>query len=128
MSKQRLTETERSERLEKLHGELSAAVAALTTSGAWLTYLRTMRRFHTYSAQNTLLIFRQRPDATQVAGFGTWKSLGRSVKKGAKGSGIFAPLARKVEVTDDVTGASETKREIAHHHSVGAPAPAWADE
>ena len=31
------------------------------------------------------MIFLQRPDATVVAGFNRWKSLGRFVKKGEKG-------------------------------------------
>src|SRR5258708_12753892 len=39
-----------------------------------------------------MLIASQRPDATRVAGFHTWKQLGRNVKKGAKGIMILAPV------------------------------------
>ena len=39
----------------------------------------------------------QRPETTRVAGFQTWKSLGRFVKKGERGIRIFAPIVRKVE-------------------------------
>jgi antirestriction protein ArdC len=34
----------------------------------------------------------QRPTATRVAGFGTWKELGRFVKRGEKGIQILAPM------------------------------------
>jgi hypothetical protein len=42
-------------------------------------YLATMSRFHRYSFGNIMLIAFQRPSATRVAGFNTWKSLGTSV-------------------------------------------------
>ena len=58
-------------------------------------YLGAMARFHRYSWHNVMLIASQRPDATHVAGFNTWKQLGRFVKKGAKGITILAPIARK---------------------------------
>jgi N-terminal domain of anti-restriction factor ArdC len=51
-----------------------------------------------------MLIASQRPDATHVAGFHTWKQLGRFVKKGAKGIMILAPIARKKndeEISDE---------------------------
>jgi len=51
----------------------------------------------TYSAQNQLLIRLQRPDASHVAGYGRWKSLGRQVKKGAQGIWIWAPMLTKRE-------------------------------
>ena len=55
-------------------------------------FLAAMGRFHRYSFQNVMLILNQRPDATRVAGFQTWKKLGRSVTKGEKGIAIFAPM------------------------------------
>ena len=55
-------------------------------------YLAAMARFHRYSLHNLILIVSQRPDATRVAGFHTWKQLGRNVKKGAKGIMILAPV------------------------------------
>jgi N-terminal domain of anti-restriction factor ArdC len=60
--------------------------------------LSAMARFHRYSADNVLLILSQRPNAIRVAGFHTWKELGRFVKKGAKGILIFAPIFRKQPV------------------------------
>jgi antirestriction protein ArdC len=58
-------------------------------------YLAAMARFHSYSFGNILSIARQRPTATRVAGFYTWKELGRFVKKGEKGIQILAPMIAK---------------------------------
>jgi hypothetical protein len=52
-------------------------------------YLGAMAKFHTYSFGNVMLIARQKPDATNVAGLRTWNSLGRFVRRGEKG--IFHP-------------------------------------
>ena len=48
-------------------------------------YLNAMARFHNYSFGNIMLIARQKPQATNVAGIRTWNSLGRFVKRGEKG-------------------------------------------
>src|SRR5580658_8875422 len=56
------------------------------------SYLTAMARFHNYSFGNIVAIARQRPTATRVAGFGTWKEMGRFVKRGEKGIQILAPM------------------------------------
>jgi hypothetical protein len=48
-----------------------------------------------------LLVMLQNPEATRVAGFHTWKRMGRSVKKGEKGIRIMVPYKAKVEREDD---------------------------
>jgi antirestriction protein ArdC len=58
-------------------------------------FLSTMAKFHRYSLGNVLLIMAQKPDATHVAGFNTWKSFGRYVKAGEKGIAILAPMTFK---------------------------------
>jgi hypothetical protein len=64
--------------------------------------LKTMARFHRYSVNNICLIVSQRPTATRVAGFHTWRTLGRFVRKGEKGIAILAPIvARRRENEDD---------------------------
>lgn len=73
---------------------LSEALAA-GKSEALTEYLTTMARFHHYSFRNVMLIAMQCPNATRVAGFQTWKSLGRFVKKGEKGILILAPMVFK---------------------------------
>ncbi len=67
--------------------------------------------FHDYSFNNQLLIASQYPSATHVAGFKTWKTLGRCVRKGEKGIAILAPVVRKVtEEAEDHT-TDDTKNE-----------------
>jgi hypothetical protein len=51
-----------------------------------------MSKFHTYSIGNLILIGIQKPDATYVAGYNTWKELGRWVREGEKGIAIQAPV------------------------------------
>ena len=71
---------------------LAEGVSTLTTSERWRAHLEMQARFHRYSFNNTLLIVAQEPEATRVAGFATWKSLGRSVRKGERGIRILAPM------------------------------------
>lgn len=56
-------------------------------------YLAMLAKFHRYSFGNVLLILSQMPAATHVAGFGTWKQMGRFVKKDEKGIVIIAPMS-----------------------------------
>ena len=64
-------------------------------------YLAAMARFHAYSFGNILAIARQRPTATRVAGFHTWKEMGRFVKRGEKGIQILAPMVGHRRRKDD---------------------------
>jgi len=76
---------------------LAAAVDALVSSDQWTAWLESRARFRDYSLGNTMLIAYQRPDATRVAGYKAWQSLGRQVRTGEKGLAIPAPMVRKVE-------------------------------
>ena len=82
-------------------------------SEALKTYLATMSRFHKYSWGNLLLIAFQMPSATRVAGFNTWKSLGRFVKKGEKGIMILAPIVVKRSADKDAAAEELTGTEKA---------------
>lgn len=90
----------RDERLEVLHEALVEKTRTLTTSEGWTAYLEFAATFHNYSLNNLLLILCQRPDATRVAAYRKWQSLGRQVRKGEKSIGIFAPMVRKSEDAD----------------------------
>jgi hypothetical protein len=62
-----------------------------------------------------MLIARQKPDATHVAGYRTWTSLGRFVRRGEKGIFILAPIVgnkRKKDETEQATDAKETQRTL----------------
>ena len=82
-------------KLEEINNKTNEAfsflVAALESgeSEVLTQYLNAMARFHTYSFGNIILIARQKPTATRVAGIRTWNSLGRFVKRGEKGGGDF---------------------------------------
>jgi antirestriction protein ArdC len=78
---------------------LATLADALETgnSAALTAYLSVMARFHKNSWANCLLITMQRPNATRVAGFRAWLSLGRHVRKGEKGIAILAPIVCKVK-------------------------------
>jgi len=87
---------------------LEEGVHKVFESDNYKNYLNTMSKFHNYSINNTLLIARQNPDATLVAGFKSWeKNFGRHVKKGEKGIKILAPSPYKkkvlVELVDPVS-------------------------
>jgi len=67
-------------------------------------YLGAMAKFHTYSFGNVMLIARQKPSATNVAGVRTWNSLGRYVRRSEKGILILAPMiGRKRNPVDGAT-------------------------
>jgi hypothetical protein len=51
-------------------------------SDALTAFLDAMAHFRTYSFGNVLLIARQKPQATNVAGMWAWNQLGRRVKRG----------------------------------------------
>ena len=59
---------------------------------------------------NQLLILSQRPDATTVAGYRTWQSLGRQVRRGVKGIGIFGYSTKtSVQQVTDENGTTDEK-------------------
>ncbi len=74
-------------------------------------YLSAIARFHTYSFGNAMLIARQKPDATNVAGLRTWNSLGRFVKRGEKGILILAPMVGKNHKRNEHAEQAEDARE-----------------
>ena len=82
-------------KLRAVHERLTQAIAELTTAENWQLMLRTAAKLPTYSPHNVLLITTQCPHASAVAGFHTWKQLGRSVRKGEKGLVILAPILRR---------------------------------
>jgi antirestriction protein ArdC len=74
-------------------------------------YLDVLARFHRYSFGNVMLIASQKPDATRVAGFHTWRKLGRWVKKGEQGIAIFAPMVgrKRHDDCDDAPADEHTE-------------------
>lgn len=87
-------------RVEDIRREIDSAIENLNTGEAWQQWLDHANQFHHYSLNNQLLIYMQRQDATQVAGFNKWKELGRSVNKGEKAIWIQAPMVVRRKKTD----------------------------
>ena len=82
--------------------QLEQGVKDVFTSDKYIEYLRFMSKFTSYSFNNTMLIFLQKPDASLVAGYKSWQQKGRQVRKGEKGITILAPCPHKKEVeTED---------------------------
>lgn len=96
------------DKIRELTDKLEAGIKEVFSSDKYREYLATMNRFHRYSYNNSLLIYLQKPDASYVAGYRTWESMERYVRKGEKGITILAPCPHKVEkdvdVIDSLTG------------------------
>lgn len=79
---------------KELFNKIVEGVKNIVEKGEYEKFLKFSKNFHNYSFNNVLLIFSQMPEATQVAGFAKWKSMGRNLKKGAKGIQIIYPIKR----------------------------------
>ena len=86
------------EKLKEITARLEQGITELFDSERYKEYLRVMSKFHNYSFNNTLLIAMQKPDASLIAGFNSWKNqFQRNVKKGEKGIKIIAPSPFKIK-------------------------------
>ena len=89
------------ERLREITDSIEQGIKDLFASDRYAEYLRTMSRFHRYSANNVMLIHMQMPGATHVAGFNKWRDqFGRHVKKGEKSIKIIAPTPFKKKIEE----------------------------
>lgn len=79
-------------KLEQYISDLANATDERAVSAEIKRYLTFFAKFHQYSFSNRILVYIQRPDATKVASFTTWKSKNRKIKQGAKGILILRPL------------------------------------
>lgn len=71
------------------------SLEAIKTDADWRQYLEFQSRFHSYSYGNAMLIYGQNPEATYVNGYKAWNTLGRYVRRGARGIMILAPYFRR---------------------------------
>ena len=80
------------EKVKEITDKLEQGIKDLFNSDRYKEYLSAMSKFHNYSFRNTILILMQKPDASYIAGFNTWKNdFKRAVRKGEKGIKILAP-------------------------------------
>ncbi len=93
-----LTSQKPAEKIKEITNRLEQGIQDLFDSDRFKEYLRVMSKFHDYSFNNTLLIAMQKPDATFVAGYTSWKKdYGRQVVSHAKSIKVLAPSPYKVK-------------------------------
>jgi hypothetical protein len=100
--------TEDAKALAESAVDILAAQLESGQSAELKSYLAAMARFHRYSINNVFLIQSQHPGATHVAGFATWRQLGRFVRRGEKGIAILVPLAYRRRDVEDVSGRDDS--------------------
>jgi hypothetical protein len=102
-------------RIVEAQATLLGAVEAIQSGDDWQGFLECQSRLHSYSAGNVLLIHSQHaaahaegrvgaPVPTYVAGFNTWRALGRSVERGQRGYVILAPCRYQRRLAVDAEG------------------------
>ncbi|MGX1195925.1 ArdC-like ssDNA-binding domain-containing protein [Metabacillus sp. SLBN-84] len=94
--------------LEEIKEQLDKGIQEVMMSEKFRGWLKFIASFHSYSFNNTILIYTQRPDATHVKGFQEWKKHGRFVVKGAKAIRVLAPLIGKKKEKEE-EGSEEKK-------------------
>ena len=82
-------ESNKKQKTKEAFDKIVEGVTNIISSGEYTKFLKFCKNFHNYSFNNMVLIFSQMPEATQVAGFKRWESMGRRLKKGAKGINII---------------------------------------
>ena len=93
-----LTAQKPNEKIKEITDRLEQGIQDLFDSDRFKEYLQVMSKFHDYSFNNTLLIAMQKPDATFVAGYTSWKKdYGRQVVSHAKSIKVLAPSPYKVK-------------------------------
>lgn len=86
---------------ESAYQKLVEGIEKIIVEGKYKDFLKFMKKFHKYSFSNRLLIYSQNPDATHVAGYCTWKELGRGVKSNPKRIRILKPIPFKINKKED---------------------------
>ena len=73
----------RKEKIEAAMSQIDEGIKEFFTSEGYKEYLKVMSKFYHYSVNNCILIERQFPNATHVAGYTDWqKKFKRHVKRG----------------------------------------------
>ena len=94
--------------MQKLSDTLEQGLEVYACSDKYRDLLKTMSKFHSYSAQNCLLIATQNPSASFVAGFDSWKrNFNRYVKRDSHAIMIKSPC--KYKYKNESTGEEEER-------------------
>ncbi len=80
--------------IEKFIKELAESVDVVAANEKLAEFFDWRRKFHSFSLNNTILIYIQKPNAKQVASKTTWKKLGFTPKEGATQIWLWRPHLR----------------------------------
>ncbi|MDS0300977.1 ArdC-like ssDNA-binding domain-containing protein [Halogeometricum sp. S1BR25-6] len=118
-------------RRDEMHSTIKAWIDDLVdhvndaqASEEFQEWLDVQSRFHDYSHRNTLLIKRQCPEATKVAGYNTWRNeFDRHVQEGESAIWIWAPII--------TTRCPECENSPSYHEKIGCeyeetPSEEWS--
>ena len=107
-----LTGLSRNEQVKQITENLQNQMEKMMDSTVYKNWLTSLSRFHNYSLNNTILIAMQKPNATLVASYTTWRKMGRYVEKGQKGLTILAPAPYKKQKERDVMDPATGKPKL----------------
>ena len=97
---------------KEVYALVDATAASIAADGAkFRQFLDTQAKFSRYSAANTLLIYAQMPQATQLKSFEHWRSGGVSIKRSQKGISILEP-GESYDREDGSTGTSYNVKKV----------------
>ena len=86
----------------------AATVEAVSSNEDFSQYIRLQARLN-YTVANTLLVFKQKPDAVQLKEFDDWKADGVSIKKNSKAIRILEPTSARTREGEAFTGFNVKK-------------------
>ncbi len=75
-----------------LNQHLKEGIKAYLNSENYKKFLTKMSQFNQYSSRNLRLILAQKPDASYLASYNTWKKFDRHVKRGEKALSVIIPV------------------------------------
>ncbi len=100
------------EQREQVYTMIDETAVAVSQDGAkFQGYLDVQSRFDRYSVSNALLILAQKPNATRIADFDTWKEQGAYIRKKESGFYILEP-GEEYQREDGTTGISYNPKKM----------------
>jgi hypothetical protein len=123
---------QKKEQRELVYGMIDNAAQSVAGDGlAFQKYLDVQSQFGRYSVSNALLILAQKPDATVVRDFDSWKEQGAYIRKNEAGFYILEP-GDEYEREDGTTGVSYNPKKVFDISQTGLirrkETPAFPDE
>lgn len=103
---------QKQEQREMVYAMIDDTADAVAKDGTkFQSYLDVQSRFDRYSVANALLILAQRPDATRIADFDTWKEQGVYIRKKESGFYILEP-GEEYQREDGTTGLNYNPKKM----------------